>query len=134
MDWKDALAGLKDKIDDAAEETAGKVGSRPAATAENARNVESRPVAAAETAGIVQKEPLRVLIDRRQRKGKTATIVEGFICESDEDDARVAEIAKELKQKLGTGGSSRGGEILLQGDWRDRAVAHLRSLGFKVKS
>lgn len=71
-------------------------------------------------------DKLRVIIDRKQRKGKTATIVEGFSC-PDED---VAELAKRLKTRLGTGGSSRGGEILLQGDCREKCIALLRELGY----
>ncbi len=72
---------------------------------------------------------LRVAIDRKGRKGKTATIIEGFT----ESDKEVAEIARMLKQKTGTGGSSRGGEILLQGDWCDRASEILKNLGYKIK-
>lgn len=130
MDWKEALAGLKDTLPQPEEE----VGTQRAASgSDSADQVGSQRAASGEAASRTRKESLRVLIDRKQRKGKTATIVEGFICETDEDDARVAAIAKELKQKLGTGGSSRGGEILLQGDWRERAAAHLRLLGFQVK-
>ena len=58
-----------------------------------------------------------------------ATIISGFEC----DDEEVKNIAKELKMKIGTGGSARGGEILLQGDWRDKVVEILKTQKFKVK-
>lgn len=72
--------------------------------------------------------PLHVLLDKKGRKGKVATIIEGF----ELDDDEVAEIASELKRKIGTGGSTRGGEILLQGDWRDK-VKSLLADRFTVK-
>ena len=58
-----------------------------------------------------------------------ATIVEGFTCPDDE----VASIASRLKTRLGTGGSSRGGEILIQGDVADKVRAALREMGYKVR-
>lgn len=73
-------------------------------------------------------QSLKVILDRKGRKGKVATIIEGFTL----DDEAVADIASELKRKIGTGGSSRGGEILLQGDWREKAAVLLRAKGFKV--
>lgn len=74
-------------------------------------------------------DTLNVLIDRKGRKGKTATIVEGFTCPDDE----VAAIASRLKTSLGTGGSSRGGEILIQGNVADKVRAALREMGYKVR-
>ena len=71
-------------------------------------------------------ERLEVVIDRKGRKGKTATIIAGFKA----DDAALRTLAGSLKQQLGTGGSARGGEILLQGDYRERVVELLRSMGF----
>lgn len=76
-----------------------------------------------------QKGALRVVIDRKGRKGKTATIIEGFELPDEEVEA----IASDLKRRIGTGGSARGGEILLQGDWQQRARELLSSMGYKVK-
>lgn len=56
---------------------------------------------------------LSLFIEKKGRGGKTATIITGF---SDDDD--IEKIAARLKKQLGTGGSARGGEILIQGDRR----------------
>lgn len=77
----------------------------------------------------VQNETLKVSIDRKARKGKTATIIEGFLC----DDERLKDIAKTMKMKIGAGGSARAGEILLQGDWKEKSMQILREMGYKVK-
>lgn len=76
-----------------------------------------------------KKGSVRVSIDRKMRRGKTATLIEGFEC-PDED---VAETASELKRKLGTGGSCRGGDILIQGDRRNDIVSLLKDMGYDVK-
>lgn len=77
----------------------------------------------------VQKAPLRIYIDRRARRGKEATVIEGFLCTPE----RVKEIASELKRTLGCGGSVRDDEILLQGDVREKTGVRLEKLGFKTK-
>lgn len=110
MDWKESLARLQ----------AGGLlpeGEDPAPAAE-----ETAPESG-------QKGTLRVVVDRKGRKGKTATIIEGF----ELPDEEVADVAALLKKRLGTGGSSRGGEILIQGDCAVKAAEALRAMGFKVK-
>ncbi|MDE6694149.1 MAG: translation initiation factor [Muribaculaceae bacterium] len=67
---------------------------------------------------------LTVTLDKK-RAGKTATIISGF----DADDPRAHELAALLKRKLATGGSSRGGEILVQGDRVDQVRVILREQG-----
>lgn len=70
---------------------------------------------------------LDISVERKGRGGKVATIVSGFTLADDD----VERVASELKRTLGTGGSARGGEILIQGD-RARAVADaLTAMGFK---
>lgn len=59
---------------------------------------------------------LHISFERKGRAGKCATIISGFDGLS---DSEIAEIASQLKRTLATGGSSRGGEILIQGDQRD---------------
>ena len=73
---------------------------------------------------------LHVLIDRKGRKGKTATIVEGFDPDIPDETDRIAAL---LKRSLGVGGSARGGEILIQGNLVDQVKKILSDQGYKVK-
>ena len=72
---------------------------------------------------------LRVWLDRTLRGGKTATIVRGFVGR-DED---LSELARMLKTRCGVGGSAKEGEIIIQGDHRDRVVELLAQAGYKCK-
>ena len=72
---------------------------------------------------------LRVMLDRKQRKGKSVTLVSGFIGE--EDDLK--DMAKMLKSKCGVGGTAKDGEILIQGDHRIKILELLKSAGYKAK-
>lgn len=77
-----------------------------------------------------QKQPrLDIVLEKKGRAGKTATIVTGFVISDDE----VAAIASRMKSRLGTGGSSRGGEILIQGDRRKDVLAFLTGEGYKAR-
>ncbi len=76
-----------------------------------------------------EKQNLRVSLDRKKRGGKQVTLITGF-AGSDDD---LAALAKTLKTRLGVGGAAKQGEIIVQGDWRDRAAEILQSQGYKVK-
>lgn len=86
------------------------------------------PAPEPETAERRPADKLQVVMERKGRGGKTATIVAGFTCSDEEIDA----LARELKTRLGTGGSSRGGEILIQGDRRREVADFLRSRGYRI--
>jgi translation initiation factor 1 len=75
------------------------------------------------------RQTLVVGIDRRQRAGKQVTLVSGFAGPASALDA----LAQTLKRRCGVGGSAKDGQILIQGDFRDRVVALLQEAGYKAK-
>ncbi|MGB0887744.1 MAG: translation initiation factor [Vicingaceae bacterium] len=74
-----------------------------------------------------QDQKLKVLIDRKQRKGKSVTIVTGF--KGNDDDMK--DLAKILKSKCGVGGSAKDGEILIQGEFKEKIYTLLLDMDFK---
>ena len=72
---------------------------------------------------------LRVWLDRKQRGGKQVTLVKGFVG-SEED---LTELGRMLKSRCGVGGSAKDGEIISQGDHRDRVVELLSAAVYKCK-
>ena len=107
MDWRDKLSGLKFELPQVEEVAAAQTPAKPA---------KKRQV-----------EPLRVELDKRN--GKPATLVTDFKGKDDE----LKDLAKLLKVKCVAGGSSRDGEILVQGDFRVKIAEILLEMGFKVK-
>lgn len=74
-------------------------------------------------------QKLYVSLDRRNRGGKQVTLVEGFVGR-DED---LADLGRTLKTKCGVGGSAKDGEIIVQGDFREKVFTILCSMGYVVK-
>lgn len=107
MDWKDALKNLQAS------------GTVPV---DDTPDPEPAPTPSA------KKAKLHIAVEKKGRGGKTATIVYGFTG----TDAELQALATTLRKRLGTGGSARGGEILLQGNRQEDVARALRELGFNI--
>jgi len=75
------------------------------------------------------KQNLIVAIERKNRGGKTVTLVKGFVG----TDNDLGELGKKLKTKCGVGGTTKDSEIVIQGDFKMRIAELLKEWGYKVK-
>lgn len=107
-DWKDRLNIVYSTNPDFAYETEGEEGEEEPETLEK------------------EKQNLRVFIEKKNRGGKTATVVKGFA--GTEEDLK--ELAKLLKTRCGVGGAAKDGEIIIQGELRDKVVELLKKEGY----
>lgn len=109
--WLDKLSALRQTMPDEPTD------DKPEATS---RNTAEAPA---------QSGRLDIVYERKGRAGKCATIITGFTL----PDSEVEALASELKRRLGTGGSVRGGEILVQGDRRRDVLDFLTAKGLKAR-
>jgi translation initiation factor 1 len=72
------------------------------------------------------KQILRVILETKHRAGKTVTIVYGF----EGADADLEALGKALKNFCGTGGAVKDGEIIIQGDHRQKVFQYLKQKGY----
>lgn len=75
-----------------------------------------------------EKQRLRITLDKRNRGGKVVTLVSGFRGTSND----LATLGKLLKTRCGVGGSAKDGEIIIQGDLRQKVADILTKEGYKV--
>lgn len=73
-------------------------------------------------------QKLRIRLDTKHRAGKAVTLIEGFI--GKEED--LEELGKKIKSFCGTGGSAKDGEIIVQGDQREKVMQWLLKNGYKL--
>jgi translation initiation factor 1 len=76
-----------------------------------------------------RQQDLRIFIEKKHRGGKTASVIKGFVGKENDLEA----LGKLLKTKFGTGGSAKDGEIIIQGDLRDKIMEILIAMGYKAK-
>lgn len=74
-------------------------------------------------------QTLYVSYDKKQRKGKVVTLVQGF----EGPESELVELGKLLKNKCGAGGTAKDGEILVQGNFVTKIMEILAKQGFNVK-
>ena len=72
-------------------------------------------------------QKLRVKLETKHRAGKAATVVEGFVGKNED----LEDLGKKLKNFCGTGGSAKDGEIIVQGDQREKVLQWLLKNGYK---
>tara|TARA_B100000614_G_C14557171_1_gene495934 strand:+ start:1045 stop:1389 length:345 start_codon:yes stop_codon:yes gene_type:complete len=74
-------------------------------------------------------QELECHFSKKGRAGKVATVIKGYIGNNNE----IRELAKGLKKKLSVGGTVKNGQIIIQGNYREKIIGILSDMGFKLK-
>lgn len=111
QDWKDKLGAAFDL---------------PVPNGNTEDTTPQEPASAVQQQG---KDMIDIVLEKKGRGGKQATIVTGLHV----DDDTLKQLASDLKRHCGVGGSARGGEILIQGDARNKVLTFLKNQGFKAR-
>jgi len=99
--------------------------SSPLVYSTNPEAIQSEPLDDSETLPNTD-QPLRVILETKHRAGKTVTIIYGFVGKLSDMES----IGKALKNHCGTGGSVKEGEIIIQGDHRQKVFQYLKLKGY----
>lgn len=75
-----------------------------------------------------EKQKLKIQLDKKSRAGKQVTLISGFVG----NEADLETLSKKLKNLCGCGGSAKNGEMLIQGDVREKALNYLINQGYKA--
>jgi translation initiation factor 1 len=75
-----------------------------------------------------EQQKLKIVLDTKHRGGKTVTLLNGFVGR----EADLEELCKKLKQHCGTGGSFKDGQIIIQGDQREKVRTYLSKAKYKL--
>lgn len=128
-DWKSALAALGASTENNGKEKKADVErkKRVGVVYSTSPDFEYDDVQEAEAETLPrQQQPLRLNMERADRGGKTVTLVKGFVG----SEADLNALCKLLKQKCGVGGAAKEGEIIIQGDHRQRLLEILKKEGY----
>lgn len=74
-------------------------------------------------------QKLKIRLETKHRAGKTVTAILGFVGKTED----MEELGKALKSYCGTGGSAKEGEIIVQGDHREKCLRYLLSKGYQAR-
>lgn len=74
------------------------------------------------------RQRLKIRLDTKHRGGKTVTLVDGFVGKDEDLD----ELGRKLKAFCGTGGSVKDGQVIIQGDQREKIKQGLAKMGYKI--
>lgn len=128
-DWKDALSALTgvERPEESAPKTEIEKKKRVGVVYSTNPDYEYEDEESSEAATLPKnQQKLRLSMERAGRGGKTVTLVRGFVG----TDSDLNALCKLLKQKCGVGGSAKAGEIIIQGDHRQRLIEILKTEGY----